>query len=432
MFDDDLREEEEKSLLKDMAKKGISKKIKTIPLGTRILLFLTIGIVAFLLVFIILTSTLSMLLFFDDGIIDTSSNLAYIGSNAEDNFWWPIGGSTVESKDGKDYATGNPTSTSITSKFTSSRTINGVTSAHHGLDIGSNTGNDYIIASAKGVVYSSGDTCSNAGYYGNTCGGGGYGNYVIIEHPGSVYTIYAHLYPGSITVSNGDVVEQGQIIGKMGNSGSSTGTHLHFQLEVGGRGSSYAVDPLNYVSPTDFRPVTIVSGSSPNEESQLLAMLQSWEGTGPTDGDYYVVYDDGGGTLTVGHGVTLKHNVEKFEERGIDVSTLGKGSKLPKNIIDSIELEEVEEKRVSVEKTLANNNVYLKDYQVDALVIRAYNTGNIKNFSKYYKQYGNTYALYENYMSTPVTGGGKYMAGLRRRRDAEWNLFHNGIYTFND
>ena len=80
---------------------------------------------------------------------------------------------------------------------------------------------------------------------------------------------------------------------------------------------------------------------------------------------------------------------------------------------------------------LINNSILLKDYQIDALVIRAYNVGNVDSFPEKYKTYGNTLALYDNYMSTPVIGGGQYLAGLDRRRQAEWNLFYNGIYTFN-
>ena len=48
-----------------------------------------------------------------------------------------------------------------------------------------------------------------------------------------VWAIYAHLQPGSITVKTGDQVKKGQVIGRLGNSGNSSGPHLHFQLSDG-------------------------------------------------------------------------------------------------------------------------------------------------------------------------------------------------------
>lgn len=56
------------------------------------------------------------------------------------------------------------------------------------------------------------------------------GNYVILELDQGLYAFYAHLKPGSVTVRDGDRVTKGQDIGRTGNSGSSSGPHLHFQL----------------------------------------------------------------------------------------------------------------------------------------------------------------------------------------------------------
>ncbi len=56
------------------------------------------------------------------------------------------------------------------------------------------------------------------------------GNYVILEVADAKYAFYAHLKPGSVAVKAGDTVTKGQIIGRTGNSGSSTGSHLHFQM----------------------------------------------------------------------------------------------------------------------------------------------------------------------------------------------------------
>lgn len=57
------------------------------------------------------------------------------------------------------------------------------------------------------------------------------GNYVVIKHNDNLYTLYAHLKSGSITVKTGDMVVAGQKIGDCGHSGHSSEPHLHFQLQ---------------------------------------------------------------------------------------------------------------------------------------------------------------------------------------------------------
>lgn len=73
---------------------------------------------------------------------------------------------------------------------------------------------------------------------------GGYGNLVEIEHPGGVRTRYGHL--ARILVSPGQSVDQGRAIGRMGSTGRSTGTHLHYEVRVNG----VAVNPLDYIGQT--------------------------------------------------------------------------------------------------------------------------------------------------------------------------------------
>ncbi len=77
-------------------------------------------------------------------------------------------------------------------------------------------------------------------------GHGGYGNYVKIDHGNGYYTAFAHL--SSINVSLGDIVTTGQQIAVSGNTGISTGPHLHYEVYIGGSGSGYRVDPLLYTS----------------------------------------------------------------------------------------------------------------------------------------------------------------------------------------
>jgi murein DD-endopeptidase MepM/ murein hydrolase activator NlpD len=69
-----------------------------------------------------------------------------------------------------------------------------------------------------------------------------YGNYIILSHAGGFQTMYAHLH--SISVKKGDTVSQGKQIGTVGNTGYSTGSHLHFAVYK----NSTAVNPLDYLS----------------------------------------------------------------------------------------------------------------------------------------------------------------------------------------
>ena len=70
-----------------------------------------------------------------------------------------------------------------------------------------------------------------------------YGNYIILSHPGSYQTMYAHLH--TTAVKKGDAVSQGAGIGSVGNTGYSTGPHLHFAIFKNSR----PVNPLDFLNP---------------------------------------------------------------------------------------------------------------------------------------------------------------------------------------
>ena len=88
---------------------------------------------------------------------------------------------------------------------------------NNGVDLAAPTGTP-ILAAADGRVI-----VSRAGGY-----NGGYGSYLVISHPNGTQTLYAHLSQNSVFV--GQSVAQGQIIGAVGNTGKSTGSHLHFEI----------------------------------------------------------------------------------------------------------------------------------------------------------------------------------------------------------
>jgi len=104
-------------------------------------------------------------------------------------------------------------------------------SFHNALDISGTGFGSPIYAARGGKVVEMYSSCANYGWYGSTCGLS-YGNYIVIAHENNYYTMYAHL-KNDLSLRVGDTVSQGQVIGYMGSSGSSTGTHLHFGFAVG-------------------------------------------------------------------------------------------------------------------------------------------------------------------------------------------------------
>ena len=74
-----------------------------------------------------------------------------------------------------------------------------------------------------------------------------YGNYIIIAHYNGLYTLYAHGVAGSIAVSPGQTVTQGQQIMKVGSTGNSTGPHLHFEVRTSPGKYANRVNPLSYL-----------------------------------------------------------------------------------------------------------------------------------------------------------------------------------------
>ena len=106
--------------------------------------------------------------------------------------------------------------------------ITGKANNHTGIDIPASSGTS-ILAAKSGVVTTS--TYNNS-----------YGNYVVVSHSDGTSTLYAHMSRRG--VSKGEVVSQGQYIGDVGTTGSSTGNHLHLEVRVNGS----RVDPTQYFS----------------------------------------------------------------------------------------------------------------------------------------------------------------------------------------
>ena len=173
-------------------------------------------------------------------------------------WWWPVGSKEKLTLFGKDFATGQPASTSITATFGGNDSVHqGLGGGHGAIDIGAGKGT-YVIASKGGVVIypKEGSRMNYPDSFIKPDENGKYdctglrGNYVEIDHGDGIITQYYHLLANSNTVKAGDVVLQGQVVGLVGSSGCSTGYHLHFAVRLNGT----KVDPLNYVDPKNPRP----------------------------------------------------------------------------------------------------------------------------------------------------------------------------------
>ncbi|HEX7167318.1 MAG TPA: peptidoglycan DD-metalloendopeptidase family protein [Acidimicrobiales bacterium] len=123
---------------------------------------------------------------------------------------------------------GRPVDGPVTSGFGPRRhPIFGTVRVHTGVDFGSSSGTPIRSASAGEVIWA-GDRS-------------GYGLTVIVDHGGTLATLYAH--QSRIAVKEGQTVARGQTVGYVGSTGYSTGPHLHFEVRVAGN----PVDPLRYL-----------------------------------------------------------------------------------------------------------------------------------------------------------------------------------------
>ncbi|MEM9903928.1 MAG: peptidoglycan DD-metalloendopeptidase family protein [Cyanobacteria bacterium P01_D01_bin.44] len=121
-----------------------------------------------------------------------------------------------------------PTAGSITSRFgTRIHPVLGYRRFHAGVDFGASHGTTITAADSGQVIFS--------GWY------GGYGNAVIVDHGGGLTSLYGHA--SKLLVSEGQSVQQGQAIAKVGSTGLSTGPHLHFEVRRNGS----PVNPMEFL-----------------------------------------------------------------------------------------------------------------------------------------------------------------------------------------
>lgn len=166
-------------------------------------------------------------------------------------------GATNSTK-GLEYAawfTHRPIEGEVSSKVTNSRTVLGVTRAHKGMDFRAAVGTS-VIAVGNGVVTVAGPQT-------------GYGNVVYIDHGNGLTTRYAHLSRFEVKV--GDKVKGGQKIAFSGNTGRTTGPHLHFEIRDSKGG---VLDPLQFLNA--LGQTKLASKVTPMLKGSLEANPQVW------------------------------------------------------------------------------------------------------------------------------------------------------------
>lgn len=138
---------------------------------------------------------------------------------------------------------GKPISGRITSRF-GKRTdpVNGKKGFHTGLDIRGKRGQK-IYATADGIVK-------------RALRFGGYGNFVLIDHGNGYKTSFAHMQ--AFKVRKGDRIERGQVIGLVGNTGRSTGPHLHYEILINNK----QVNPYNFMKTKKFTELALSSAET--------------------------------------------------------------------------------------------------------------------------------------------------------------------------
>ena len=183
---------------------------------------------------------------------DGSSGSSGSGGAGGSGFLWPAPGNTrISSPFGPRKA---PTA--------------GASTNHKGIDI-PGPSNSQIVATKGGKVSQTVSGSASAG------------NYVVIDHDGGYRSRYLHL--NSYSVKTGDSVNQGDQIGKMGNTGIGTGTHLHFEIHENGT----PVDPQKYVDPSNSKANSGSSDSNKLPNTEDLEVVSENYGIALAEGNVH-------------------------------------------------------------------------------------------------------------------------------------------------
>ena len=228
-------------------------------------------------------------------------------------------------------------------------------------------------------------------------------------------------------------------------------------------GNDYGVTEFDF---TEFEQSSFSNITNLSNTNILLEYLKSWENNAlwkyekgtisysnyvakfiTKDKKQYVCYTDGGNRLNFGYGMCHYYSghynhVELYSNLGVDITKFGLGSTIDVGIVDSAKLQYIDNDRATTKNKLTLAGLNLKDTQIDALTAISYQWGNhiIDDFISAYKKYGDTEALRQNFANGNdpsdkpfLNGDGSTGSSYEvKRGNANWKLFHEGIYTTPD
>ena len=461
--------------IKDMVLEAIKRKLRTL-----LTIKVMIPVIGFALIIIIVIGMFGAGSDDnDDGTDDeeegssSSSASSSTYSSLPTGWWWPIGSEETITADGITCAPGTPVTVRVT------RGGRGPSSAYLGItgethekgdkgaaidiaDAGMESNKYNVISIAEGKVLS-----TESGVPDGQDGNGGMGNYVTVDYGNGITATYMHMYNGSITVHVGDELIYGQVIGKVGNSGSSTATHLHVEIKKNGEYE----DTTHYLDPNNPRPmesVPIGGAGVVTEGQQFLRLFENdamrrylngeiteYHSTAyiynyiTQDKQYYLMGNDLGLNRNGNYGFGVCFytcpgsnpvkgerintsqgefmNTGYFKDRGYDVRNDANyqkyyESKIPVSIVDSIEQQMVKEKIQYWTDKAESKGVKLTQNQLYAIVDIAYQYGDggggINNILN---------AMKSGQQVTKSIASGFYE--YADRGASRWTLFTTGKYT---
>lgn len=344
-------------------------------------------------------------------------------------FWWPIGSETTEDINGKTFAKGEPAlgKNNISRAGRVGSKYNGYYGIHEkkngsAVDIAGNgqTNKWNVISIGNGVVKRVGNGIPDGQKEPSE------GNYVVIDYGDGIEAYYYHLYINSIIVNVGDTVEYGQVVGKMGHSGNSTGVHLHIEIKKNGE----IVDTTEYINPEEPRPTS--------SSSSLRDWIWGIEGGNKyINGNIWTVFDPAGtsdNTMNLAHGMVIaSYDGGPSWYPDIIPGTIHVGQTVTEEQANQVWERKIKGFSDAIDSACMRYNVTLTSNQRDALISciyrLGYGNGQNNKLVEAYKNGGN--AGLWNYMKETYNHSREYEVGTKARLAEEYELFVKGDYNYN-